>query len=401
MKNWKGLSIYPKIIDNKKLSDFSSSEKKELTRTGLRWYVYYSFRNPETGKFEQHNCPTLGINRDYSEFNTRYKAICRMKRAVKEMLSDGHSPYDIKIVEGEIMTVNKALDYALDNKKLKVGKATYKNYSFRVDQLKKFLKKIGVLDRSIEIFNVRIIRDFLKNIAKNSSMSNRNNSLRVIKSLFSELYENDIIKENYIAKIKIEKVVQEEKRFKSYSHKQAVEILNYLEDNDPIMALFIKFIGYNFLRPKEIVRLKVKDIDLGNKLLTVFVKQGYVKTKRIPDEIVHILSKHNLSKNNNPLFSRSEIGKKWDRDETGKQQYYSKRYTKIKRKLGYGQGYTLYSFRHTYITIGYKNLRKRLSKDDALDELMQYTGHETREALNKYIHHNDIDIVDEYKDIII
>lgn len=400
MKNWKGLSIYPKKVDNTRLSEFSKSEKEDLTRIGARWYVYYSFRNPETGKFEQQNCPTLGINRDYSNFDDRYKAIHRLKQAVKEMLEDGHSPYDVVVIEGEVITVSKALDYALSNKKLKVGKATYSDYSNRVDQLKRFLKKRKLLDRGIETFNFSVIREFLKEVARNSSMANRNNVLRVIKTLVAELYENDIITDNYVAKIRMEKTVEKEKRFKTYSKEEAERILSYLENQDPVMALFVKFIGYNFLRPKEIVRLKVSDIDLKNKTLQVFVKQGYVKTKRIPDDIISELSKYDLSNPDNLLFGCGEISAQWDREVTGRRQYYSKRYTTIKRKLGFGEGYTLYSFRHTYVTIGYQNLRKRLSKDDALDTLMTYTGHETRDALQKYIHYHDADIVDEYKGIV-
>lgn len=397
MKNWKGLAIYPKVIDQKPISEFSDAEKNHLTRKGFRWYVYYSYRNPETDKFDRKIAPTLNLNRNHSSFNKRHKAFRRLKQSVKEMLKDGYSPFDVSVIDGEVMTIDKAMDYALSNKKLKIGKATYKNYCFRIEQLKVFLKKRNLLNRDVATFNFRVIRDFLKSLAKSSSMANRNNSLRVLKAVFSDLYENDVIRENYVAKIKIEKTPSKEKRFKSYSHKQAVEILEHLDQNDEVMALFVKFISYNFLRPKEVVRLKVGDIDMENKLLSVFVKQGYSKAKRIPDAIISDLTKFDLSNKNNLLFSREKIGVGWTREINGRRQYYSKRYARIKKSLGYGKGYTLYSFRHTYITIGYKNLRKRLSKDDALDTLMGYTGHETRDAMAKYIHHHDADVVDPYQ----
>jgi len=239
-----------------------------------------------------------------------------------------------------------------------------------------------------------VIREFLNDVAKNSSMANRNNVLRAIKALFSEMYKNDMITENYVAKIDIEKVHTQ--RFKSYSHKEAIGIIEHLEKVYPVMGLFIKFIGYNFLRPKEVVRLKVGDIDMENKLLSVFVKQGRYKTKRIPESIIEELSKYDLSKKDNFLFFKNSISGKWKRDEKGRRQYYSARYSEIKKNLGFGEGYVLYSFRHTYITIGYKNLRKRLSKEDSLDTLMGYTGHDSRESLQKYIHYTDAEIVGEY-----
>ncbi len=397
MKLWKGLAIYPKIIENKSISQFTQAEKKRYTKTGLRWYVYFSYFNPDAGlngKFEKHLVPTYGINRDYPSFDARYKAIHRLFEATKELLEDGHTPLEITVYDNKVLTVDKALDYALSNKKLTVGKDTYNNYVVRVNQFKRFLQKKKLIKRDIGTFNFRVTREYLKEIAEQTSVANRNNVLRTLKAIFSNLYENDIIKENYVAKIKFDKTKNE--RFKSYSHKQATDILKHLDKTDPIMALFVKFIGYNFLRPKEVVRLKVGDLDMENKLLSVFVKQGRYKTKRIPDDIIDDLSKYKLDKPDHYLFALNSISGKWDRDERGRREHFSKKYTKVKKELGFGEGYVLYSFRHTYITIGYKNLRKRMSKDDALDTLMGYTGHESRDSLQKYIHYVDAEIVDEY-----
>ncbi len=398
MKPYKGLAIYPKIIQAKPLDEFNDEEKANLTRKGFYWYVYFSYINDE-GKYQKQNPIKLGVNKDFKKFEHRYKAIHVLLKDIKKLLDDGHSPNDVSIVEGKVLTIDNALDYALSNKKLKVSEDTYKDYEIRAKQLKRFLKKKSQLYRTTEAFNYKIIREFLKDIAKTSTMGNRNNVLRVVKALFSEMYENDLISENYTAKIKIEKVKTQ--RFKSYSYNEAHDIAKHLEKEDPILSLLVKFLGYNFLRIKEVVRLRVEDINIEEKILKVFVKQGKYKAKRIPDDIINDLSKYDLSKKGNLLFCLNSISGNWDRSEKGRTEYYSKRYTKIVRDLGFGEGFTLYSNRHTYITIGYKNLRKRLSVDDALDELMKYTGHETRDSLHKYIHYIDAEIVPEYKGEVI
>lgn len=399
MKSWKGLAIYPKEIEERPASDFSVEEKKELTRKGFRWYVYYSYINPDTGKFQKVISPTLHLNRLHQDFDERHKAFRRLRDSVKQMLEDDFSPFDVAVHEGEILTMDKALDLSLANKKVKVGAETFESYEIRVNQLKDYLKKKGVLHRDTHNFNFRILRDFLNKVARDSSMANRNNVLRALKSIFTDMYKNEYIQENYLKRIDIEKTANN--RFKSYSQKQMDEILEYLDKTDPVMSLFMKFIGYNFLRPIEIARLKVGDIDLENKLLSVFVKQGKYKTKRIPDDIIESLKKYDLSNSKNLLFVRDTISGTWDRKESGRREYYSQKYSKIKRGVfGYGKGYTMYSARHTYITIGYKNLRKRLSKDAALDELMEYTGHDSREAIKKYIHYHDAEIVGEYKGVV-
>lgn len=394
MKPWKGLAIYPKIIEQKALADFTREEKKHLTRKGFRWYVYFRYLNPETEKFDKIIAPTLSINRDFPKFKDRYREIKELRESIKQLLEDGKSPFEVSLVDGEVMTIEKAIDYALSNKKLKVSEDTYTNYEIRAKQLKEYLRKKGLDKRDTRTFNFKVIREFLKEVARKSSMKNRNNALRVVKALFTEMYKNDIIESNYVAKIDVEKVHSE--RFKSYSHKQAMEILDHFENNDPYLALFIKFVGYNFLRPVEVTRLKVGDLDLENKLLSVWVKQGKNKIKRIPDAIIEELSKYDLSKKTNYVFGLKGIGEKWDRPPSSRRQTISKRITKIIRELGYGDGYVLYSFRHTFATIGYKNLRKRLSKDEALDTLMGYTGHSSRVALQSYIHYIDAEIVDEY-----
>ncbi len=397
MKRWKDPAIYPKVIQEKSLSEFSEKEKKNLTRKGLRWYVYFSYFNPnagKNGKFEKHLVPTYGMNRELKKFEDRYKAVHRLLNGTKKLLEEDYNPLNIQIVDDEILTMEKALDLAMTQIKLKVTNSTFDNYTVRVNQLKKFLKKKKVNKSDTNSFNFRILRGFFNEIAKSSSMANRNNALRALKSIFSEMYKSEFINENYLDRIDLEKTPNN--RFKSYSHKEANDILNHLDQSDFVLSLFIKFIGYNFLRPIEVVRLKVKDLDIDNKLLSVFVKQGKYKTKRIPDDIINELSKYDLSKKDNLLFAKDEISGKWNRDETGRRQYYSKRYSKVKTSLGFGDGYVMYSFRHTYITIGYKNLRKRLSKDNALDTLMGYTGHDSRESLQKYIHYHDADIVDEY-----
>lgn len=399
MEFWKGLAIYPKAIEERSASEFSVEEKTKLTRKGLRWYVYYKYLNPETNKFDKIIAPTLGLNRDHTKFDDRHKAFRRLRDSVKQMLQEGFSPFDISVEVDEIVSMEKALDLSLANKKIKVSEDTFKSYEIRVNQLKEYLSKKGVLKSDANTFRFKVLRDFLNQVAKDSSMANRNNVLRALKAVFTDMYKNEYIQENYLKRIDIEKT--ENNRFKTYSKKQMDDILEHLEEHHPVMCLYIKFIGFNFLRPKEVSRLKVSDLDLENKLLSVFVKQGSYKTKRIPDEIIEDLSKYDLSNKDNLLFGMNEISGKWDRGLTGRRSYYSEKFSKIKTFLKFGKGYTMYSSRHTYITIGYKNLRKRMSKDEALDTLMEYTGHDSRASIKKYIHYVDAEIVPEYKGEVI
>ena len=63
-------------------------------------------------------------------------------------------------------------------------------------------------------------------------------------------------------------------------------IYSYLEKNDPILILFIKFISYNFFRPVEVCRLKVGDLDIKDKKLYVRAQNKAVKIKIIPEILI-------------------------------------------------------------------------------------------------------------------
>ncbi len=54
--------------------------------------------------------------------------------------------------------------------------------------------------------------------------------------------------------------------------------------------MFIKFVSYNFLRPIEVCRLKVEDIDLKEQKLTIKAKNKLVKEKIIPNILIEELS---------------------------------------------------------------------------------------------------------------
>ena len=58
-------------------------------------------------------------------------------------------------------------------------------------------------------------------------------------------------------------------------------------------------------------------------------------------------------------------------------------------------GYTLYSFRHTFITKLYRQLREKYSKGETYDRLMLITGHTTLTALQQYLRDIDAELVGE------
>jgi hypothetical protein len=140
----------------------------------------------------------------------------------------------------------------------------------------------------------------------------------------------------------------------------------------------------------------MSDININEKVLTVRIKQKISKLKRIPDVIIDKIKDLDYSEKDAYLFTNNGLVGYWNNTDERRRSHFTKRYAKIKKVLGFDSSYGIYSFRHTYITRAFKTLTKRLGKYEAYDELMRYTGHETRDAMIKYIHNIDADIVDDY-----
>ena len=165
--------------------------------------------------------------------------------------------------------------------------------------------------------------------------------------------------------------------------------------------MFIKFISYNFLRPVEVCRIKIKDIDLVNKTIQFKAKNSPLKTKIIPEILVSELPDLSQLNEDFYLFTPEKIGGAWETLENNRRDYFSKRFLKlVKTPFNLGKDYTLYSFRHTFITKLYRALLKDSSPFAAKSALMQITGHASMDALQKYLRDIDAELPEDYSEML-
>ncbi len=185
-------------------------------------------------------------------------------------------------------------------------------------------------------------------------------------------------------------------RNKTYSNTLQQEIFEYMETHDPHLLLYVKFLCYSFLRPIEIGRLKVGDVDVVNRIITFKAKNSPVKTKIIPDILFKELPDLSKMDKNLDLFTPDTIGGVWDTEETHKRDYFSKRFKKVKEHFNLDKNYGLYSFRHTFITKLYNDFIKTMTQNEAKSKLMLISGHKTMDALDKYLRDIDAMLPEDY-----
>ena len=356
-----------------------------------RWYVYFSYRNPKTGKMEKSKNYYHRANQLFQNKEDRLVYLKELQRVIKSLLKKGYSPYDIEVKA--IGTANNQLDFALEQKRKLIKETTFADYKNRLSHFKVYLDSKGLLDLSIDNIKRKDVNEFLNQVLSKSGARNRNNTRMVISSLFSVLEQNEIIELNYIKSIKPLRTLPT--RHKTFSSDLVGKIFNFLETKNPQLLLYIKFVSYGFLRPIEVCRLKIEDIDFQSNTLTVRAKNKALKTKKIPSILVNDIQ-HLKELNPKQWIFTPEGVSGSDTAEINRRDYFSKQFLKVKKEFNLGADHTLYSFRHTFVTKVYRELRKNKSPFEAKSDLMLITGHSTMSALEKYLRDIDAELPEDF-----
>ena len=406
-RNYSEPKIYSGTLDYKKWSKYSKTEQDEALKKD--WFVYFSFRNPKTDRLEKQSFIKGGVNY-YKTKEERIEILETYKRNLSRILKDGYNPYHAEGNKNEVMSVKEAFTFGLNIKKNMMSENSFIRFKSRINRFQIYLESRGFLNRFITSVDKSIVLDYLNMVLDTSSARNRNNTRTDISTLFQVFDDNDIIDLNFISKLKVLKAPP--KRNKSYSDNKLERIYKFLEDNDPNLLLFIKFVSYNFLRPIEVCRLKVEDINLKEKKLTVKAKNKLIKEKIIPNILIEELSFLSKFENSHFLFTPKGEPSDWDATDDNRRDYFTKKFKDVKdlftKKAKEGDKdyfelnneYGIYSFRHTFITKIYREMRKTFTPFETKSRLLLITGHNTMVALEKYLRDIDAELPEDYSDLI-
>lgn len=409
------------------------SDPKIYTAKGdlsKRWYVYFSFRNPVTKKLVRMK-NIYGKANNYKTKADRLTILTSYRKNLLKLLKEGYSPFEkrqvielkkdtpptrtetiknidpapktpsseVEKAEPQGMPIQEAFDYVLKLKKNQVKHRTLQDYGHKTKAFLQWLSDNHPDVRTVEQLKKKMFMDFLNQIVMKSSARNRNNFRLALGTMLQTLEDNELINFNFIKNIK--PLTSVPKRNKTLTPEMENDIFSYLKKEDPILLLYIKFVAYNFLRPIEVSRLRVSDINLKTRTITFQAKNSILKKKTIPQLLLDVLP--DLSKMNpaDLLFTPDKIGGTWNATETNRRNYFSKRFKeKVKDHFDLDEDYGLYSFRHTYITKLYRKLLNGSSPFETKSRLMLITGHKSMSALEKYLRDIDAELAKDYSDLL-
>lgn len=235
----------------------------KLVKAQRGWYVYFRYDGKQ---FRD----SYGKNKieNLAKREIEYREVCRL------LLIDLKSGWNPNLPEGvqmqNDMFVVEALRFALESKKPNVAKKTYSNYDGTINFIETALIKLG-LDRlkivDLKRMHVKLIIEKAKTINEWSNKAH-NKHLNHFKAILSELIEFEIIEDNPAFKVKNLRVEDSIAHIPPTDEQMEV-IKAELAKNHPNFYNFIKIIYHLGIRPEEILKIKLSNIDLQKGIITL------------------------------------------------------------------------------------------------------------------------------------
>lgn len=236
--------------------------KLHKPKTGDDWYIYYTFRSPETGK--------MVLWKERGKIN-RYKSVKEKKHEgaimvarQNELLDKGWSPYTQAITSKKSLV--EALNEIYQIKIPGLRPRTIQHYKHAIDLITEYLPNKGIFPNQFTPVMAQGYCDFLIT-KKGYTLKSHNNQLSNANIFFNALVDREIIDKNPFKKVKRKSV--EEGKLNYYNKETKVKIAKFTQKNGHPMFIFIQFVYFCFVRPYELMQIQVKHIDFENGTLII------------------------------------------------------------------------------------------------------------------------------------
>lgn len=269
---------------------------------GQRWYVYYSYRNPDDGKYYPFK---IYISNRIKTKSGRRDAAHRIIREYKARLAEGWNPYQVgeRRFVNLVTVVNEIIEVKLSSLRKRTS-YTYRNIAKTFTD---YLISTGQDKLKVSDFTRFHAQEYLDSLKRDSGYANRtfNNHLMALKNVFKMMLKREYIISNPFESFDYLQV--EEATIIAYTDTELAYIASTLPQYNFRLWLVAQLVYYCFLRPQEIVRLRFGDVDLVRRQIRLGGRQTKNKKSQlvdIPDPLVEELQKIEWMPADQYLFSR-------------------------------------------------------------------------------------------------
>ena len=352
-------------------------------------YVSFYALNPLSGKLERKR-----IRCNHIKGKTeRLKYARLLCTSINQQLYDGWNPFLEEIAPEAGTVLNTALDKFIAEKRKSVRPDTMRVYVSIVEIFRRWLQARGIADKPCFAFNSKSAERYMNEISDNPKAGNRtyNNHLRCLKTLFKFMIDREYIVENPFEKIstkrcdpKIRVIIPKEDR---------ARIKNYFELKTPAFFMVCQLCYRLFMRPKEILMLKIGMYDPKENIITIppeISKNHNTRTLALPDDLKRYFCSITKCPSNWYVFSDPctfEPGKTHlDTKIVGR------RWKEMRDGLKMPAAYQFYSLKDTGIT-------EMLEAGVPAKFVKELADHHSLEMTEKYTHRSDAKKILEWNEL--
>ena len=263
---------------------------------GAQWYVFFSYLNPETNKYDRFK---IIISKKIKTKTDRYVRAKTIINEINDKLFNGWNPYDQNL--SKIITISDAIEHFLSIKKETIRYRSYHTYKNCATKFLKYLKENRKLQITVHSFTYKDAISFMDYTKHKLNVKNRtyNNYRKFLINLFNFFIERELILVNHFKRIK--KLLEEQAEIIRLEPFELDIIKTYLPKDDYPLFICTQMVFYCLIRPAELMRLRVKDIDHVRGFINV---KGFVRN--LEDGRVEIF----LEGNNEDVDKAIELCKK-------------------------------------------------------------------------------------------
>lgn len=373
-KNQKGEKKMPKIF-----VDFRPAEVVSKKETYVTFYVL----NPYTQKLDRKRIRCNHIKGQ----KERLKYARLLCAEVNARLYEGWNPY---FDAGGNVQMETALNKFLVEKSKEVRKDTKRVYVSIIGLFAKWCESKGLLHKPCILFTPRHAEQYMNTIADNPKTGNRsyNNYLRCLKSVFAYIHKRGYVAENPFENIATKKC---DKKLRCIiPSDDRARIKEYFMANNPVFFICVLMCYRLFIRPKEMLMLKVNMYDSRENILHIpadIAKNHNERLLALPDELRdyfvtlqkypsnwYIFSDKDTFKPGRILLDSKRVGRVWEQ---------------MRDKLKLPASYQFYSLKDTGIT-------EMLEAGVPAKYVKELADHHSLEMTERYTHRSDAFKILEY-----
>lgn len=371
----------------------SQYRQPKLKTKGKYWYIEYWYRIPFALREMYDNKEWLrfrvkeDINRRQGENRKQYAEW--LLSEVIDSLKHGHNPFDIEkeFIEEEQsdvtipdeMSANNALLLFLEKwNERGLDPRSYDKYKRYVNRLLTWLQQKKMLHGDVKKITVEHIESFLSSNKKLLNHSNReyNNTYDFIRTAFNFLLKKKIIDESPC--VGIDKLKAKTTKHRYFDKDSMQKIQTTLLAVDPYLYFACQVTYYACIRSdKELMHFKVGNINFEeNKILITAGKGNRDRYIPLDENLRKLFIERGIDKAD-PSFYVFGIKGQPSKEPFGRG-FFSKRFSKVRKKAGLSNDFTVYGFKFTRVVH---------LKHDGLDDasIMALTGHLDFTSYAKYL----------------